>query len=218
MAIGVLELALTGLGRDSVFREALGGPTVVVVDGQVHVSPGWNWLFVCLLYLASTAGAIDNAPGWTRLTIARGVSRRAWAGARLAALAIGALLYLAALLGALGVHVILGPPRPFIRAGLLWDVGLWALGLISVSWFAFALALITRQVWPAFVVTALFLGISRFGGPLSPYLPFAQWMAALHGLPGTLSVQAGVAYVTAWAMLCAAAVLWAAAARWDDLD
>lgn len=218
IAMGTAGLALTGPPVHSAFRQALGGPALTVVDGQFTVGPGWTWLLVGVLLVVAVASLVDTPAAWTRLTLVRGVTRRQWAAARLGALALGALLYLAALVATLAVLVLLGHPGPLLDARTSWDVGLIALEFVSLAWFSLALLLVTARAWPALVVPLLLLGVARFGGNVSPYIPFAQSMASFHGQPGTLSVDAGAAYLIAWILLSGALVLWAAGVRLPDPD
>ncbi len=127
-------------------------------------------------------------------------------------MAAGAVAYLGVLLALLAAVALADRARPLLGASG-WDAGLWALGLIGIGWFAMALRLITGEAWAAFAVPLLLLGVARFGGGASPYLPCAQWIVALHGLPGTLSAAAGAGYVLLWTLLSGAAALWAAKAR-----
>ena len=153
---------------------------------------------------------VDTASAWTRLTLVRGVSAWIWAGARLAALAVGGVGYLALLVAAMAVALVWGHPGPLVRSGTLWDVGLWALGLTSLGWLAFARFLTARRAWLAFLVPVLGLGLPRFGGNIVPYVPLAQWMAGLHQMPGTLSVSAGAAYLVGWTTLWGMVAIWRA--------
>ena len=71
-----------------------------------------------------------------------------------------------------------------------------------------ALALLTGMLWPSLSITLLLLVLAGFGGALAPYVPFAQWIFALHNLPGTLSVGVGILYVSIWTALSGITVLW----------
>ena len=210
LAVGAVELALTGRSLHSVFRQALGGPAVVVVDGRFQVAPGWTWFLTGLLFVVASTVLVDSPSAWARLTLVRHVSPRAWVVARLAALGLGAGAYLTGLVAAMSAAMLFGHPGPLARASSLWDIGLWALGLVSLGWCAFALVLTTGRKWPGFVVPVVLLTFARFGGNLSPYMPFAQSIVGLHGWPGTLSVAAGSAYVLTWIVLCGTAALLAA--------
>lgn len=108
------------------------------------------------------------------------------------------------------VTMLAGHPGPLVRLRTLWEVGLWALGLVSLGWLAFALVRATRHAWPAFTMPVVLLGVARFVGNSSPYLPAAQWVAGLHRLPGTLSRRAGAAYLVGWAIVWGAVALWRA--------
>lgn len=207
-AVAVVGLSLLRSTAHSLFRQALGGPAVAVLGGQLRVGTGWTWLATGILFVVSCTVLLDVSSPWRELTLARGLSRRQWVAARLAALAAGAVAYLGVLLALLAV-VALADRHPLLGASG-WDEGLWALGLVGLGWFALALRLITGEAWAAFAVPLLLLGVARFGGGASPYLPCAQWIVAMHGLPGTLSVAAGVGYVLLWTLLSGAAALWAA--------
>ncbi len=214
-AAAIVGLTLLGSGTHSLFRQALGGPEVVVLGGQLHVGAGWTWLAVGTLFIMSLTVLLEVPSRWTQLTLVRGVSRRQWVAARLAALAAGAVVYLSGLLVVMAVVAVADQPRSLV-GGIGWDVGLWAVGLVGIGWFAVALRLITGEAWVAFAVPLLLLGVARFGGGAAPYLPFAQWIAALHGLPGTLSVAAGTGYVLLWTLLSGAAAFWAASGRMSE--
>lgn len=97
-----------------------------------------------------------------------------------------------------------------ITANDAWELGLWAMGLISMGWFEMALVLLTGAWWPSLSVTFLLLVLAAFGGGLAPYMPFAQWIAALHNVPGTLGFGGGFLYLTLWAVLSAGTVLYGA--------
>jgi len=209
MAVAVVVLCATEAGLlahgtpSSLFRSVLGGPHVVEQHGQLGEGPDWTWLTINVLFVIETLGASDNEAAWRRLILVRGVSRTQWAGARLATLMVGAAIFLVVLLLVLELTVVMGwQTGPVISAAAWWDVGLWALGLVSLGWFGAALTLITNQSWAPWVVTMALLGVGRYGGPLSPYAPFAQWIYDLHGLPGTLGVEGGTLYVAAWTVLC----------------
>ncbi|MHB1505329.1 MAG: hypothetical protein ACYCOS_03875 [Sulfobacillus sp.] len=216
LAVGIVGLTLTGVGGGgvSLFRAVLGGPQVQILGGRLIEGPDWTWLLTGVLFVVASLGLVDTGPAWVGLTLARGVSRSRWAVARLVALALGALVFLAVLVGVIALAVVTGwRPGPLITSGTAWDLGLWGVGLVSLGWFATALDLVTGTVWPSLAVTLLLLGVARFGGAVSPYIPFAQWMISLHYLRGTLSVEGGVFYVLLWTALSGAAVLWAAHTR-----
>jgi hypothetical protein len=214
--VGITASAAGGHGA-SLFRAVLGGPVVGVLNGQIQEGPDWTWFLTSVLFVVASLGLIDTEPAWLGLTLVRGVSRSRWAIGRLGALAVGALSFLAVLVLLLGIAVATGwRPGPLLTGASVWDVGLWALGLISLGWCALAIALALGSVWPAWTLTLLVLAVGRFGGPLSPYIPFAQWMAGLHALPGTLSVGAGALYVAVVSAIAGVVVLWAARTRLLD--
>jgi hypothetical protein len=189
----------TGRPAASLFRAVLGGPAVAVLNGHIVIGPGWTWFLTGVLFVVSGVGVMDRDAAWTRLALTRRVSRRQWIAARLLALALGAVGFLTLLLLLLAAVVMIHPQSgPLFTAPIVWDVGLWALGLIALAWTAQAFTLVTRTGWWSLVGPLVLLGLARFGGSLSPYLPFAQWMVGLHDLPGTLSVTAGAIYVALW--------------------
>jgi len=211
IAVATVVLHVTGSTGHALFREALGGPTVVRLGGQLRMGAGWTWLLTGVLFVVSTTVLFQPLSPWIQLTLVRGVTPRAWVAARLGALAVGASIYLATLLATMVVVMLVGHPGPLIRAATGWDVGLWLLGLVALGWFSMALVLVTNTAWPALVTPLVLLGMARFGGNAAPYIPFAQWIIGLHGLPGTLTVAAGAGYVLVWTLLSgAAAVRWAA--------
>lgn len=194
LAVGVLALTLANTeGRKSIFTAALGGPSVALVDGHLREGPGWTGFVVAVLFVIACFNLLETPPAWIDLTLIRAVPRLHWAAGRLGALTIGALGFFAVLIAVVGVASITGwRSGPLITSRTAWDVGLWALGLISLGWFSLAIALLTGTAWWSFMVTLLLLSVARFGGGMSPYIPFAQWIVALHGLPGTLSVTDGM--------------------------
>ncbi len=210
LAVGAALLKITGPVSHSVVRQAVGGPAVVALGGQLRAGPGWTWFLLAILFVVAATGVIDTPDAWTHLAVIRGAPRRRLAGARLAALAAGAALYAVGLLAALGAVALRTSSAPFLQPATLWGVGVWVLGLVSLGWFAQALKALTRQAWPALVVPLILLAAARYGGNVSPYVPFAQWIVALHGLPGTLSVGSGAAYVLGWLVLSGVVAVWAA--------
>ncbi len=88
-------------------------------------------------------------------------------------------------------------------------MGLWALALISLGWVQLAVLLVSTIPW-ASLVTVVLLGFAVFRGNLAPFLPVAQSIAALHHLPGTLTVADGAAYLLLWTLLCGC-VVWVVA-------
>ena len=213
IAAAVLVLHVSGSTGPSLFREGLGGPAVVRLGGQLRMGAGWTWLLTGVLFAVSTTVLFEPLSPWIQLTLVRGVTPQAWVAARLGALAVGASVYLATLLATMAVVMLVGHPGPLISVETGWDVGLWTLGLVALGWFAMALVLVTNTAWPALVSPLILLGVARFGGNAAPYTPFAQWIIGLHGLPGTLTVAVGAAYVLLWTLLSGAvAVRWAARA------
>jgi hypothetical protein len=175
---------------------------VAVFGDQLREGIDWTWLLLGLLFALVTLVLLDTDAGWIELTWVRGVSHTRWAVARLVALAVGALSYVAMLVLVLGVAVWSGWwPGPLFSGSTIWDMGCWALGLVSLAWGAQALCLVTGVVWPSLALTTLLLGVADFGGVLAPYSPYGQWIVALHHLPGTLSVAAGVLYMALWAIV-----------------
>lgn len=212
----VLGLKLAGVGgHGPLFAAALGGPMVTVIGGHLKEGPGWTGFVISVLFVIACLNMLDITVGWIDLTVVRDTSQRRWAAARLAALALGALVFLAVLTGVMEWAVVIGwRSGPVVTAKTAWDVGVWALDLISLGWFALSLELVTGTTWWSFSGPLLALGIARFGDGLSPYLPFAQWIMALHGLPGTLSVRTGALYLTGFTLLTGIMVLWTAPRRW----
>lgn len=215
LAVIVLGLKLASGGRQgSLFAAALGGPMVAVVGGRLAAGPGWTGFVISVLFVVACLSMLDTQVGWIDLTVVRDASQRRWATARLAALALGALIFLAALTGVMVLAVVLTwRAGPVVTATSVWDVGVWALDLISLGWFALVLELLTGTPWWSFAGTLFVLSIARFGGGLAPYMPFAQWIIALHGLPGTLSIRTGGLYLTGFTLLAGITVLWAAPRR-----
>ena len=202
-------------GRGSLFATALGGPFIAVVGGHLRAGPGWTGFMIGVLFAIACLSMLDTKAGWIDLTVVRDVSQRRWAAARLAALAVGAVAFLAILTGVIALAIMMGwHSGPFVTAKTAWDVGLWMVDLIGIGWFALGLELVTRATWWSFAVMLFVLSIARFGGGLAPYVPFAQGIIALHGLPGTLSVWAGVLYLTGFTLLAGLTALWAAPGRW----
>jgi hypothetical protein len=198
LATTSVVVSTAGSIQASLFRQALGGPEVEMSGRTLYVGADWTWFFTSTLFLVSTVLLIDQPRGWMRLTFVRGVSPRSWALARLLALCGGAVVYLGILMATLALLMLVRHHVPYVREQTLWDVGLWAVGLVSLGWTAMALTLLLRTGWAAWAVTESLLAVARFGGPASGYVPFAQWMVALHGFPGTLSVSVGIAYVVLW--------------------
>ena len=213
IAAGVVVLTVSGPVLHSLFRQGLGGPEVVFLGGQLRSAVGWTWFLVGTLFVVMATGVIDTADGWTDLAVARGVPRRRLAAARLVVLAVGSVVYAVALLATLAVVALLPRSATFVQSADLWDVGVWVLGLVSLGWFAQALKALTQQAWPALVVPLTVLAVARYGGNVSPYVPFAQWIFALHGLPGTLTRLDGAAYLLGWTALSGAVALWMAGWR-----
>jgi hypothetical protein len=209
----VTVLAASGVeSHDAgLFRAVLGGPTVVVVGHQLEEGPPWTWLIAVLLFGVAALTLVETDDAWTALALVRGVSRRRWAVTRLAALAVGACGYLAALVALLALVAGTGwRPGPIFQPPTLWDIVAWALALISLGWCAMALALATRGPWTSWVVMVLLLGVAGFGGNMAPYVPVAQSIVALHGWPGTPSVGEGLLCLAAWTVVSGLAVLGAA--------
>ncbi|MCL8209306.1 MAG: hypothetical protein K6V97_14740 [Actinomycetia bacterium] len=216
LAVLVVVIALRGAPAQgaALFRTVLGGPAVGLMGGQLRTGPGWTGFVVGVLFLVACLGSVDTDPAWICLVLARGASRARWALARLLTLAVGAVLFFAVLVAVIGLAFAVGwRPGPFLSSATSWDFWLWPLGLISVAWFAMAVALVAGTVWPSLACTFLLLSLARFGGNLAPYIPFSQWIVDLHGLPGTLSVVSGVLYVAVWAIVSAGAVFAAAGIR-----
>lgn len=216
LAVVVLGLTLAGANRPgSLFAATLGGPAVAMVGGRLEEGPGWTGFVIGVLFVVACLSMLDTQAGWIDLTVVRDASSRRWVGARLAALAVGAVGFLAILMGVLALVMVMGwHSGPLVTGKTAWDVGIWALNLISVAWFALGLELITGTTWWSFAITLLVLSIARFGGGLAPYMPFAQWIIALHGLPGTLSISAGALYLTGFTLLAGFVAVWAAPRRW----
>ena len=215
LTVGV-TLAWSDGGRAGhpLFISVLGGPPVAVVFGRLGEGYGWPWLLVGVLFAWSVTGMMDTGSEWVGLVLVREVSRIRWATAKLVSLAILALGYVAILLLILGIAVLFGwRSGPLVTSGTAWDVGLWAVGLVSIAWFEMAVSMVASALWLSVSLTTLLLVLAAFGGPLAPYVPFSQWIAELHNLPGTLSVSAGVLYLALWASLSGATVVWVAHLR-----
>lgn len=192
---------------ESIVRTVLGGPQVQMLGTHMVVGPGWTSFVIGVLYAVFSIGLLDVKAEWVGLTLVRGVTRTKWAGARLAAFAVAALAFLGVILALLGVATITGWWRGPMIGDTAWDVGLWALGLVGVGWFEMAVSLRAQALWPSLAVTVILLGLARFGGAVSPYVPYAQWTVALHHLPGTLSVESGVLYLAVWTVMSGIASL-----------
>lgn len=210
ISVGIVVLGISGAGAHGgpLFRSVLGGPQVAIIGGRLVESSEWVWFVTNVLFVVVTFGLVETGSGWTRLTVLRGASRTRWAAARLASSAAGALLFLTALLSAMAAAAVTGwQHHPLISPQTTWDVGLWGLGLISLAWFQVAIEVSTGLAWLGFCVNLVVLGLARFGGPLAPYVPFAQSIYALHGLSGTLSIADGALYLALWSALSAGAAL-----------
>ena len=207
----VISLALAERHADSrpLFVAVLGGPSVRVIQGRlIEGLNGWTWFMTCVLFAISVTGLFDTPPEWVRLTLIRTRSRSQWALARLVALLALALGFFAILMGFLAGAVVTGiTPGPFTTWTSLWDVALWALGLLAMGWFEMALTLLTRSVWWGLSATFLLLGLAAFGGQWAPFIPFAQWIVAMHNHPGTLSITQGILYLSGWTVFWGGAVL-----------
>jgi hypothetical protein len=216
LAVLVVVIALWGAPAHgaSLFRTVMGGPVVGFVGDQLRAGPDWTWFVVGVLFLVGCLGSVDTNPAWIGLVLVRGTSPARWALARLLTLAVGAVLFFVVLAAVIWLAAATGWRHvPFLSARTSWDFWLWPLGLVSVAWFAMAMTLVAGTVWPSLALAFLLLGLARFGGNLSPYIPFSQWIVDLHGLPGTLSVPSGVLYVAVWAVVLAATVFAAAGSR-----
>ena len=166
------------------------------VDGQLREGPGWTGFMMEVLFLVAGLSLLDTTSRWRDLTLIRGVPPWLWAAGRLGALAIGALGFLTLLMGVMELAVVTGwHSGPLVSPTTAWDVGLWALELIGLTWFTLAIHRLTDTLWWSFLATLFLLSLARFGGGLSPYNPFAQWMVGLHHLPGTLSVTQSALYL-----------------------
>lgn len=113
----------------------------------------------------------------------------------------------------MGATVLLGHPGSLARSASLWDMGPWAMGLVSPGWFVFALVRTTDRQWTELLVPIMLPNVARLDGNLSPFTPFAHWVVGFHGWSGSLSVAAGTADVLTWLVLCGATALSAAAGR-----
>ena len=212
LAILVVGQTAAGTGGHgvSLSRAVLGGPPVTVLHGQLQMGPGWPWLLLGLLFVVAHLSLLEHDAGVTAVTFVRGVSRRGWAVARLAVSAIGALGFLALLLAVLMLMVVSGwRPGPFVSGSTAWDLGVWALTLISLGWVQCAVAFVTTP-WVGMTTAVLLLAVAVYGGNLAPFIPMAQSLVALHNLPGTLNVADGAGYVLFWTLL-AGTVVWAVA-------
>lgn len=175
LAVVVLELAVADAGdRGSLFSAVLGGPAVAVVGGRLREGPGWTGFVIGVLFVIACLSMLDTKAEWIDLIVVRDVSQRRWAAARLAALAVGAIVFLAVLTGAIALAIATGwYSGPLVTAKTVWDVGLWVVGLISIGWFALGLDLVTGTTRWSLPVTLLVLSLARFGGGLAPYMPFS---------------------------------------------
>lgn len=215
LAAIVVTLTAAGSGGHgaSLVHAVLGGPDVVVLDGRLQMGSGWTWLVLGLLFVVASFPLIECDPAVAAVLLVRGASRRDWALSRLVALAVSALAFQAVLLAILALAVVVGwRPGPFLGSGTAWDMGLWALALISLGWVQLAVSLVSTATWTSLVTAVLLLGFAAFGGNLAPFLPVAQSIIALHHLPGTLTVADGAAYLLLWTLLCGF-VVWVVANR-----
>lgn len=198
--------------RGTLAGAVLAGPAVSIVQGHLMEGPNWTWLALSVLYLVSIMGLVAVDHAWLGLMLVRGLSRREWIMARLASLAVGAGTFVVSLVATLGIVALVGS-APLLHWNMVWNLGLWVLGLMSLGWFALALNLITRSEWPGWAFPLLLLALARYGGSLAPSIPFAQWIVQLHHRPGTLSVGWGAAYVGVWTALSGGVALCAARFR-----
>ena len=92
----------------------------------------------------------------------------------------------------------------------MWEVGLWALGLIGIGWTLMALALLFGGLWLGVSVIFLLLVLAAFGDSVAPFVPFAQSIVGMHDVPGTLNVAGGALYLAIWTILAGIVAVWAA--------
>lgn len=195
--------------RSPLFTTVLGGPVVAVVNGKLREGTDWTWFVTNALFVTTTLNLTDARDAWVDLTLTRGIARVRWAAARLMALMTGALVFMATLVCLLGVTILIGwRNNPLFTSTTVWDLGMWVLSLVAVGWFALALDLWLGTAWWSLMLTWLLLGLARFGGAISPYIPFSQSIVALHHLPGTLSIRTGGVYLGLWALASGVAILW----------
>jgi hypothetical protein len=192
----------------------LGGPPVTVLAGRLQIGPPWTWLLLGLLFVVASVPLVQLDAAAISLTLVRGVSRRRWAAARLAAVAAGACAFLTLAVAVAAVTVFIGwRSGPLLTSRGAGDIGLWALGLTGLGWWQLALGILCDTPWPGFTAAVLLLGVSAFGSSLAPFVPVAQTIVALHGLPGTLSWAGGAWFLAGWTAVGAIAVLTCAPGR-----
>lgn len=180
----------------------LSGPRVTVLAGQLQIGPPWTWLLLSLLFVVASLPLVQLDPAPISLTLVRGVSRRQWAVARLLTVVVAAVAFLALVVLVAAVTLVIRPhPGLLVTASAAKDLGLWALSLTGLGWWQIGAGMVAPSAWPGFVTVVLLLGFSGFGSVFSPWLPTAQTILALHGLPGTLSVVAGAWYLGGWTAL-----------------
>jgi hypothetical protein len=212
-SIILLILSLMGEHAHQVplFVAILGGPSVGVSYGHLgEARNGWTWFLINVFFAVSISGLIDSGSSWVRLTLIRDGSRLRWAAARLFSILLVALGFLAILVAVIALGVIGGHSEPLITRSTLWEIGLWALGLICIGWCEAAITLLTGSLWLALSTILLLLVFAGFGGSLAPFMPFAQWIVGMHNLPGTMGVSGGSLYLAAWTTLAGATALWVA--------
>lgn len=209
-AVMVVVLGLIGAStRAPLFPAVLGGPAIAVVNGRIHAGSDGIWFVTSALFVTTSLNLIDVHDAWVDLMLVRGLSRIRWTMVRLVALMVGAMVFMGILVSVLGVALLIGwRHTPFITSTTAWDMGVWVLCLISLGWFAMALELWLGTTWWSLMITWLLLGVARFGGEVSPYIPFSQSIVALHHLPGTLGIRVGASYLGVWTMASGATVLW----------
>lgn len=210
VAVMVVALGLVGAStQEPLFPAVLGGPGIAVVNGQIHAGSDWIWFVTGALFVTTSLNLISAHDAWVDLVLVRGISSIRWGIARLVAIMVGAMVFMAILVSFLGGVFLMGwRSVPLITSTTAWDMGVWVLCLISLGWFAMALELWLGTTWWSLMITWLLLGVARFGGEVSPYIPFSQSIVALHHLPGTLGIRAGASYLGAWTMASGATVLW----------